>query len=299
MRTCLLHTDEALLGQPEFLRAAEAVGARQVEARRAGAEVRLWGRDAALRGFADAVLPALRGAGGPRLTFMGSGDFHHLTGLLLEAALEEHDAPVTVIHFDNHPDWVRFAGGMHCGSWVNRALALPQVEKVITLGVCSNDLRFPAWKGAELTHLQRGRLELYPYARTGGRLQLSTIRGIGEDAFVEHLRTRITTPAVYLTVDKDVLCRDEALTNWDQGMMRLPYLLALIRAAAAGRRVIGADVTGDYARPHYTGSVGTRWAKYAEICLDQPWSAPDPVRAAAVNAAGNVALLEVLSEVMQ
>jgi arginase family enzyme len=52
-------------------------------------------------------------AGAPAVTMIGSGDFHHLAVLLLERARE----PVTVIHFDNHPDWVRWAPRWHCGSW--------------------------------------------------------------------------------------------------------------------------------------------------------------------------------------
>ncbi len=102
---------------------------------------------------------------------MGSGDFHHITAFLLHAALENQPDPVTLIHFDNHPDWVKFDSGTHCGSWVNHALVHPKVEKIITIGVCSHDLRLPEWKGANLTPLAQGLLELYPYDHAPSRVK--------------------------------------------------------------------------------------------------------------------------------
>ena len=72
---------------------------------------------------------------------MGSGDFHHITAFLVAFAVENQSAPITLIHFDNHPDWVKFENGMHCGSWINRALEFRKIGKIITLGVCSHDQR--------------------------------------------------------------------------------------------------------------------------------------------------------------
>ena len=67
----------------------------------------------------------------------GSGDFHYLTALWLRRVRE----PVTVISFDNHPDWDIRPPRWCCGSWVNRALELPQVKKVSVWG-CGN---FEPW----------------------------------------------------------------------------------------------------------------------------------------------------------
>ena len=61
----------------------------------------------------------------------GSGDFHHLTGLWLRSTRE----PVTLVSFDNHPDWDVRPPRWCCGGWINRALELPHVRQVGDLGL--------------------------------------------------------------------------------------------------------------------------------------------------------------------
>ena len=143
MQLCLLQLDDALDAQPDFIRACDRAGARQIRMRQDGRAIRLWGFHAELDAFREKVAHALNGNSEPRLTFMGSGDFHHVSALLLTSALQHHSRQVTLIHVDNHPDWVKFEKGTHCGSWINRALEQPQVQKVITIGVCSHDLQLP------------------------------------------------------------------------------------------------------------------------------------------------------------
>lgn len=315
MQLCLLHLDEALDAQPDFIRACDKVGAHQIRLQDMARAIRLWGCHAGLQAFHDAMRKQWAANGGPRLCFMGSGDFHHVTAFLLQQALINHPGAVTLIHFDNHPDWVKFEKGTHCGSWVNRALEQPQVQKVITVGVCSHDLRLPEWKGANLGLLSQGSLELYPYdhapsrvmhdygagasyEQSKGHLRWKTIRATGEQNFIAHLLSRIKTDAVYLTIDKDVLAREDAVTNWDQGAMRLPYLLSLIREISRKHSIIGADITGDYSAPSYSGSLWTRFSKQAEVFMDQPHRRPDAEDTVNINSAANHALLEILSEAM-
>jgi hypothetical protein len=171
MHLCLLHLDDALDSQPDFIRACEKSGARQIRMQEDGSDIRLWGYRAGLDAFRDAMAKQWPQNDEPQLCFMGSGDFHHVTAFLLARALENQPGSVTLIHFDNHPDWVKFEKGTHCGSWVNRALENPNVEKIITIGVCSHDLRLPEWKGANLTLLSQGLLELYPYDHAPSRVR--------------------------------------------------------------------------------------------------------------------------------
>ncbi len=316
MQLSLLHLDDALDSQPDFIRACNHAGAQQIRVAKDASAIRLWAKQQALNNFREALVKQLTSKKAEsRLTFMGSGDFHHITTFLLASALDNQSGPITIVHFDNHPDWVKFENGMHCGSWINRALEHPQIEKIITLGVCSHDLRRPESKGANLTLLSQGLLELYPYdhapsrvkrdyssgasfEQKNGALRWKTIRSIGEQNFIDHLLSRIKTKSVYLTVDKDVLAREDAITNWDQGCMRMPYLLSLVKEIGNRHSIIGADVTGDYSIPRYSGNLWTRVSKRAEIFIDQPRSKPDQTRAVNVNSAANHALLEVLSEVM-
>ena len=163
--------------------------------------------------------------------------------------------------------------------------------------------------------LTEGKLELYPYRHApsrvrkeygnnpcfeqkSGALHWKTIEAVGEQAFIPYILSRIETEAIYITIDKDVLAREDAITNWDQGAMRLPYLIDLLKAITAKHRVIGADVTGDYSAPHYTGSLWTKAAKRGEILLDQPHCRPCSKESVHINMAANHSLLEVLSEAM-
>ncbi|RCS21649.1 arginase [Phyllobacterium salinisoli] len=317
MRLHLLHLDDALEQQPDFMHTCKEAGARDVLAKSEGRTVRLWGRPAELHDLAAKISGPPQGGGrdAAPLCFMGSGDFHHVTPLLLELALQNEARPATLIHFDNHPDWVRFKNGVHCGSWINRALENPLVEKAITVGVCSSDLRTPEWKGANLSLLDAGKLELYPYDHPpsrvkrhyepgashhseNGYIQWKTITAMGEGNFVAHLLSRIQTDTVYITIDKDVLASAYAITNWDQGQMQLPYLSLLIREIGARYRIVGADVTGDFSRPAYAGGIARVVAKHTEIMIDQPRRPPDAGEAARTNSAVNHQLLEVLTQVM-
>jgi hypothetical protein len=317
VQTVLLHLDDALELQPDFVGAAISAGAHEWDEKACGLALRLWGRNDSLSALKRSFgrLPR-RNRDKARLCFMGSGDFHHVTALLLAEALDNVAAPVTVIHIDNHPDWVRFDNGMHCGSWVNAAAGHRQVDKIITFGVCSSDLSSPDRKGANLDLLRCGKLELYPYrhppsrvrgkfengasfSQIGNELHWTSIDMLGEENFADRLLGRIGTEAVYITVDKDALIPADAVTNWDQGALQLPYVLWLIGQIAARHRIIGADVTGDYSAPHYGGSLLTRALKRAEILIDQPLRRHRMHDACDINSAANHALFAVLSEAMQ
>lgn len=50
---------------------------------------------------------------------------------------------------------------------------------------------------------------------------------------------------LYISIDKDVLSQDFAITDWDQGDMTLDYMLDTISALIKDRKIIGVDVCGD------------------------------------------------------
>lgn len=49
---------------------------------------------------------------------------------------------------------------------------------------------------------------------------------------------------IYLSIDLDVLSRDELVTNWDQGQMSMSELEQMISQAALSHRIIGIDICG-------------------------------------------------------
>jgi hypothetical protein len=62
-----------------------------------------------------------------------------------------------------------------------------------------------------------------------------------------------------------VLAREDAITNWDQGCMRMPYLLSLVKEIGKRHSVIGADVTGDYSTPRYSGAIALLIVKVRSV----------------------------------
>jgi hypothetical protein len=298
MRPALLYLDSALDGQSLLAQAVGGQGGVSLDCRALGPTLRLWSRPDALQGLKHRLAADLPASDGPVLAFSGSGDFHHITPILLARAIEAAgDGPVTLVHFDNHPDWVTFANGAHCGSWVGWAARLPQVARVLTVGVCSQDIDRPDRKHADLDLVTEGRVELYAYRAPGGGgavaiagRQWPTIEAMGEVAFADFLPTRIETPCVYVTIDKDVLRAEDAATNWDQGRTSLGFLELMLSQIAARHRLIGADVVGDWSPAAYGGGLLARVLKRGEALMDQPWTRPGAA-AQAAGAAGNLALL--------
>ena len=304
MRPVILDLDGAFEGQDDLVAEALSADGATVAARDLGPALRLWSRPPALEALRRRLGEATSREG-PDLVFTGSGDFHHVSPLLIERAIAASDAgPVTVVHFDNHPDWVLFENGLHCGSWVGQAARLPGVSRLLTVGVCSHDIDRPSPQGADLELIEDGRLELYAYREPRGAANVSlcgrdwpTIETVGEGAFVDFLASRIETDAVYITIDKDVLRAEDAITNWDQGRTSLTLLEALIQRIAQNHRLIGADIVGDWSSPRYGGGVVASLLKRGEAMLDQPWRGPDRKAALRVNEAVNRRLLRLFVQV--
>ena len=282
--------------------AAPWTSALEIDLRELGPALRLWSR----RKTIDLARAAIARAGDPRpsISFLGSGDFHHLAALLIERVRE----PISVLHIDNHPDWVKLAPRWHCGSWVNRVLELPNVRRVVTVGPCSDDLVNPARKGGNLAALNEGKLALFPWQHAPTRIPRRIADGPGHEWRGRALHWRnlaerqlpeacgmvisaLPQTALWITIDKDVLPEDEALTNWDQGRMPLKAVLALIRAAAKERPVLGADVCGEYS-PAAHGNLFKR----IEARMDQPRRATPDAALLAANARTDCALAASLFE---
>ncbi|MGO9133422.1 MAG: arginase [Methylovirgula sp.] len=305
MRLRLLDLDGSLMEQEPFRQAVAEGWAQSVDLRRDGPALRLWAnasQRAALR-HRLAELPPAVGDGIP-VTFLGSGDFHHLSALMIIDAVEAVNLPITVIHFDNHPDWDRLPPAWHCGSWINRLLDCPLIERIVTLGPCARDLDIPQWKTGNVAALNSGRLELHPWRRPPSRVWGKIGSGFGHhrdgrhliwhnladldwSRFLVDLIERLPTAAVWITIDKDVLRPEEATTNWDQGEMPLDALIEALHRLCAGKNVLGTDVCGEYSAPCFNAKLKSLAARFF-----QPVTRPDLDLTR--NARTNVRLLETL-----
>lgn len=308
MRLKVIDLDGSLLLQPQVLRDLEERDIAPIRAADLAPRLRFMaGRDA-LAALAARLGPARRGD----LHFCGSGDFHHLTYLFL-ARLGQ---PVSVIHFDNHPDWTCLPRTLGCGSWVSRAVRDLDVAKVVTIGPCASDLACPQLKGADLPALRAGRQEVFPlvslstfyagpaFARAGAQAP----RGAGTDALawralegahwaarMEEIAAGLPDAALWISLDKDVLGAEEAVTNWDQGRLDLAKVLEAIAIFARHRPVIGMDVFGDYSPDRDNGPVR---ALLGWLDRDQRPAAPrqDP---APVNDRANARIRQTMEAILQ
>ena len=300
MHLRIFDLDGSLTRQASLREAAPWQSVETLDLRDIGPKLRLWARAATIEATRRRIAAV---AGEPAVTLLGSGDFHHVAALLHERVQE----PFTLVHFDNHPDWVRLAPRWHCGSWLNRTLALPNLRRAITLGPCSDDLVNPGLKGGNLAALDSARLVLYPWQHPPSRIWHRIADGPGHryarglihwrnlserrlDEAISEIIGEVPTDAVWITIDKDVLPENEVVTNWDQGHMPLDAVLRFARALVAARRLIGADICGEYAPPAHANPF-----KRIEARIDQPRR--DDVTAAhlAANERVNRALLAALA----
>ena len=282
MQLRLFDLDGSLDAQHSLRDVAAWSAVTQVALRDLAPGLRLWSRAATIDA-ARARLASAPVSSDAAITLIGSGDYHHLAVLLIEQVRE----PVTVVHFDNHPDWVRWAPRWHCGSWVNQVLRIKQVAKVVTIGPTSEDLTRPQLKGANLSALAAGRIALFPWQHAPSRVWGTFPSGAGhryENGYLfwrnlhsgsaaENSRLileQIGTEAVWFSIDKDVLAESEALTNWDQGQMPLAAICELIAAIGAHKRIVGADICGEYSEPEMANLF-----KRIESRFDRPQRLPD------------------------
>jgi hypothetical protein len=219
------------------------------------------------REFAHALDDALAVAHGT--VFMGSGDFHHLSYALI--ARLRPDRMIKVVVLDNHPDNMRFPFGIHCGSWVRRVAALPWVGHVDVLGITSGDVAIAhAWENY-FTPLLRGKLtnwcvgvDVQWAKRLGLAARFLWFESVPDliDCFAES-RRRDPVPT-YVTIDKDVLSKAVAYTNWDQGVMNEAEMFDII--GLFGGSLVGSDVTGDVSTYRYRA----KWKRWMSAMDHQP-----------------------------
>ncbi|XAH24665.1 hypothetical protein AAFF27_05580 [Xylophilus sp. GW821-FHT01B05] len=220
-----------------------------------------------MRAFAqllDQRMPAFTEHG---TVFMGSGDFHHLSGPLIARCIAAQanvmQRPLRIVVLDNHPDNMRFPFGVHCGSWVRQVALLPQVAHVHVAGITSGDIGWGHCWENYLAPLRAGKLS---YWSVGVDTSWSRWLGLGRafrgfadgDALIAALCAELSAhpQPTYLSIDKDAFAPDVVRTNWDQGQLREDHADAVITSLRG--HIVGSDVTGDVSSYRYR-SAWKRW----------------------------------------
>ena len=170
-----------------------------------------------------------------RLRYFDSGNYHYMSKILMDIMAEGSSAlpcgimeQYDLVVFDHHPDmqWTSYGDILSCGSWVLNALKdRPELCGVYVIG-------------ADHGLISKAQKEHPEYENR-----------------VHFLETAYELPVsdmkrnIYISVDKDVLSKDELETNWDQGDMSIASLadsLEFIRDSF-GDGIMAVDVCGECA----------------------------------------------------
>ena len=160
--------------------------------------------------------------------FIDSGNYHYMSRIWLEKL----NTPFRLVVFDNHTDMQppTFGGLLSCGGWVAASLEeLPLLKEVLLVGPDQEafDQTEPVLR-EKVRFLSREKL---------GEMTLEE-----KVSFFEELTAELPT---YLSVDKDVLCPEEASTPWSQGEMTLEELCEFVKILLEKQDILGMDVCGE------------------------------------------------------
>ncbi|MCB7341386.1 arginase family protein [Blautia obeum] len=160
--------------------------------------------------------------------FIDSGNYHYMSRIWLEKL----NTPFRLVVFDNHTDMQppAFGGLLSCGGWVAASLEeLPLLKEVLLVGPDQEafDQTEPVLR-EKVRFLSREKL---------GEMTLEE-----KISFFEELTAEFPT---YLSVDKDVLCPEEASTTWSQGEMTLEELCQFVKILLEKQDILGMDVCGE------------------------------------------------------
>ncbi len=253
---------------------------------------RLWTRPAVYERLAHENFSGRR----PYFSLLGSGDYHHFS----LALIANQEGPLTVVLFDNHPDWMRPPHRYHCGTWVYSLARLPQVERIVIVGLESGDLDGNRFAHGDLESYASGKIVFLPTlpitatipghgtVRLESNLQKNPEQGIAA------MLAAITTERVYVSIDKDCLRSEDACTNWEQGTLDLDFVLRAMAAVGKHHVIVGADTVGDYSPPLFRSPF-----KWVGSLFDRPRNAfcfSPPLSCLQRNEVANLKLLNVLDE---
>lgn len=165
---------------------------------------------------------------GNGIHFIDSGNYHYVSLLWISKI----QVPFRLLVFDNHTDMQlpAFGGLLSCGGWIAASLEeMPMLTQVVLVGPDEE-----AYAQVESEFRQK--------VQFLSREKLELMNDEEKKEFFENLGTDLP---MYISVDKDVLCTEDAATTWSQGDLRLEELKSFLDIVLDRQQILGMDVCGE------------------------------------------------------
>lgn len=162
--------------------------------------------------------------------FIDSGNYHYVSKFWTDKITKKFDLVV----FDHHPDMQPplFKNLLSCGDWVKEVLDNNRyLNKVILIGIKDSLLKSIKDNPDNVKYQNK----VIPFPES----QLKKGKII---YFLQNFKIKIP---VYISIDKDVLNKEESASDWDNGSMTLTELKAALETILKNNTTIGIDICGD------------------------------------------------------
>lgn len=161
--------------------------------------------------------------------FIDNGNYHYLTRLWIEKLDEKFDLVV----FDHHTDMQQSAFGdiLSCGSWILHVLDDDNIKcnKIILIGPPE----------ASLKHISN---DFTDRIICIAEEEIGNFLSENDAAYLDISNSKLP---LYISIDKDLISKDEFVSNWDQGNISTKQTTEIIKKISRGRKIIGADICGE------------------------------------------------------
>lgn len=197
-----------------------------------------------LKGIAECSMSADNGAACSFLPYglhyIDNGNYHYVSSIYLSQVKE----PFSLVVLDHHPDMQRpMFDILSCGGWI--VDVLDNNEFVRDVHVIGADKKLID----EIPDADKAKVRFYDIEDVFGKEPDGSIKvSLPDSSF-----------PIYLSIDKDVIKKDELVTNWDQGEAEAMQVLELVRTLKdrsdgtgsglneGNLRLLGIDICGECA----------------------------------------------------
>lgn len=186
--------------------------------------------------------------------FFDNGNYHYNSKLWTDRVQE----PFDLVVFDHHPDMQppRFAGILSCGGWVKEVLDNNKfVRNVVLIGVADHLIEEIKNEPSAEFEKYADRVTFVPESTLHDAADMSlrgdetTSMSLRGDKVTEAIETlaSLRSESIYISIDKDALSLQNAVTNWDQGSLTFSQLEQTLRVLFASHKILGVDICGERA----------------------------------------------------